>query len=34
MLAVILFLFVCLFFFLEGGGGDYFCGSLEKSQNR
>ena len=36
MLAVILFLFVCLFvcFFLGGGGGDYFCGSSEKSQNR
>lgn len=35
MLAVILFLFVCLFvFFLGGGGGDYFCGSLEISQNR
>ena len=34
MLALILFMFVCLFFFLRGGGGDYFCGSSEKSQNR
>ena len=33
MLALILFMFVCLFFSL-GGGGDYFCGSSEKSQNR
>ena len=28
------FVFVCLFFSLGGGGGDYFCGSSEKSQNR
>ena len=29
------FAFVCLFvFFLGGGGGDYFCGSSQKSQNR
>ena len=31
------FVFVCLFvclFFLGGAGGDYFCGSSEKSQNR
>ena len=27
------FVFVCLFF-LGGAGGDYFCGSSEKSQNR
>ena len=36
MLALILFMFVCLFFSLwgGGGGGNYFCGSSEKSQNR
>lgn len=35
MLALILFMFVCLFFSLGGGGGEnYFCGSSEKSQNR